>query len=157
MNRLLLMAALAIACVCTARDFEPDEEEISNHRRELFALARDYIVETFNLDLTDECHFNPVRFNSNGVWGNFDARIKELGADRFEVEGWVSAKGHDRNRLRWKVHIRYGMSDPEAWRYHKIGEDLTVKPTILGWKLGDYNSVSYKAEYDPQFSIKTFR
>ncbi|EDY84695.1 hypothetical protein VDG1235_4328 [Verrucomicrobiia bacterium DG1235] len=130
--------------------------EISLHRREVFTLARDYIVNTFNLQLVEEGSFNPVRFNSNGVWGNFEARIKELGDDRYEVQGWVNAVGHDRNRIRWTVHIRYGQLDPEGWRYRKIDEVVENEPEFLGWQFGDYHSIGYKAEYDPLFMARTF-
>lgn len=120
-------------------------------------MARDYIVETFNLEVLDESAFNPVRFNSYGVWGNFEARIKELGGNRFEVQGWVEPTGHDRNRLRWTVHIRYGMLDPQGWRYRKIGEVVNNDPEYLGWKFGDYYSLGYNAEYDPLFIARRFK
>lgn len=152
----LLIVAWALACVCSARDYEPNELEISEHRREVYRLARDYVVETFNLRIVDEGSFNPVRFNSNGVWGNFDARIKELGDDRFEVLGWFDAQGHNKAKVRWAVHLRFGMEDPQAWRYRKIDEVLENDPEYLGWKFGDYYSLGYSAEYDPMFVKRTF-
>jgi len=152
----LFIAALALACVGSAREYEPNELEISVHRKEVYTLAREFMVETFNLEILDEGHFNPVRFNSNGVWGSFDARIKELGDDRFEVQGWFDARGHQKAKVRWAVHIRYGMVDPMAWRYMKIDEKVVNEPEFLGWKFGDYRSVGYRAEYDPLFVKRTF-
>ena len=152
----LVAVALAVACVCTAREYEPNELEISVHRREVYELARNYVVETFNLHVLDEGSFNPVRFNSNGVWGSFDARLKELGGDRFEVKGWFDAKGHEKAKVRWSVHLRYRMVDPSAWRYMKIDEEIVNEPEFLGWKFGDYYSLGYNAEYDPLFVKRTF-
>lgn len=152
----LLIVALAFACLCTARDYEPNEVEISLHRRDVFDLSRDYIVETFNLQVLDESSFNPVRFNSSGVWGNFEARIKELGGDRFEVQGWLSAAGNSKERIHWSVHIRYPQVDPEAWRYLKIGDEPEAEPEVLGWKFGDYYSIGYRAEYEPHFLVRSF-
>ncbi len=153
----LVIGALAFACVCSAREYEPNELEIAVHRREVYALARDYVVNTFNLQVEDEPSFNPVRFNSNGVWGNFEARIKELGQDRFEVQGWISAIGHERNRIRWAVHIRYGIVDPQGWRYRKVDEVVVNEAEIIGWKFGDYRSPLYKAEYDPLYVARRFK
>lgn len=155
MKRFFLVT-LAIACVGSGREYEPNELEISEHRREVYELARDYVVETFNLMVEDEGQFNPVRFNSNGVWGSFDARIKELGNDRFEVLGWLDAKGHNKAKIRWAVHLRYGMVDPSAWRYMKIDETIVNEPEFLGWKFGDYYSLGYSAEYDPLYVKRTF-
>lgn len=155
MKRLLLVA-LTLAGVCWGRGFEPNEVEISLHRKEVYLLARDYVVETFNLEVEDEGNFNPVRFNSNGVWGNFEARIKELGGDRYEVQGWVRAKGHHRARIRWAVHLRYALPDPEAWRYRKIGDTAADEPEFLGWTFGDYRSIGYEANYEPDFLARTF-
>ncbi len=151
------MAALAFACACSARDFKPNEVEIADHRREVYKLARDYVVNTFNLQVLDESEFNPVRFNSHGVWGDFEARMKELGGDRFEVQGWVHAVGNEPARIRWTVHIRYRLLDPEGWRYRKIDEVVVNEPEILGWKFGDYRSPLYKADYDPVFVARVFK
>ncbi len=153
----LIIAALAFACACSAREYKPNELEISAHRREVYNLARDYVVNTFNLQVLDESAFNPVRFNSHGVWGNFEARIKELGQDRFEVRGWVHAQGNEQARIRWAVHIRYPLLDPEGWRYRKIDEVVENEPEFLGWKFGDYHSPLYKAEYDPVYVARVFK
>lgn len=147
----LAIVALAFACICGARDYEPNEVEISLHRREVYNLSRDYIVETFNLQVLEESAFNPVRFNSNGVWGNVEARLKELGGDRYEVQGWINAAGSKEHRVRWSVHLRYPHVDPEAWKYLKIGDEVEAKPEVLGWKFSDYHSLRYRAEYEPQF------
>ncbi|MDQ8180979.1 hypothetical protein [Pelagicoccus sp. SDUM812005] len=152
----LFIAAFALACACSAREYEPNELEIAVHRREVYQLARDYVVETFNLQVIEESSFNPVRFNSNGVWGNFEARIKELGKDRFEVQGWVHAVGHHESRIRWAVHIRYGILDPQGWRYRKVDEKVDNEPEFLGWKFGDYRSPLYKADYDPLYVARVF-
>lgn len=120
-------------------------------------MARDYVVKTFNLEVKDEGAFNPVRFNSNGVWGNFEARIKELGEDRFEVQGWISAVGQQKHQIRWAVHLRYGVVDPQGWRYRKIDEVVENDPEFIGWKFGDYRSLLYKAEYDPLFVARVFK
>lgn len=152
----LFIAALALACVCSAREYEPNELEVAAHRQEVFQLARDYVVDTFNLQVQDESAFNPVRFNSNGVWGNFEARIKELGGDRFEVQGWVDAVGQPNSRVRWAVHIRYGIVDPQSWRYLRIDEEVENDPVVLGWKFGDFRSPLYKADYDPLFVARVF-
>ncbi|MBD5781591.1 hypothetical protein IEN85_18965 [Pelagicoccus sp. NFK12] len=153
----LFIAALALACACSAKEYEPNELEIAVHRREVYQLARDYVVDTFNLQLIEESEFNPVRFNSNGVWGDFEARIKELGGDRYEVQGWVNAVGHEKARIRWAVHIRYGIVDPQAWRYMKIDETIENEPEILGWKFGEFRSPLYKADYDPLFVARVFK
>ncbi|MDQ8201614.1 hypothetical protein [Pelagicoccus sp. SDUM812003] len=145
------IAALAFACACMGKEYQPNEVEISYHRLEVYQLARDYVVETFNLIVQEESEFNPVRFNSHGVWGNFEARIKELGDDRFEVQGWVTALGHDKAQIRWTVHLRYKLVDPEAWRYLKIGQTVENDPEYLGWKFGEYRSLDYQADYAPNF------
>lgn len=147
----VLIAAFVFASVSFGKDWEPDQIQISDHREEVFALARDYVVETFNLTVKDESVFNPVRFNSRGVWGNFEARIKELGDDRFEVQGWINATGHERVHTGWTVHIRYGMEDPEGWRYRRVDEEYSNDPEVLGWKFGQYRSADYEAEYAPAF------
>lgn len=152
----LFIGALAFACACSAYEYKPNELEIAVHRRAVYAAARDYVVETFNLQVLEEGSFNPVRFNSHGVWGNFDARIKELGDDRFEVQGWLDSAGNERKQIRWTVHIRYRIEDPQAWRYRKVDEVVVNEPEILGWKFGDFHSPLYKAEYDPQFVAQTF-
>lgn len=119
-------------------------------------MARDYIVSTFNLEVREEGVFNPVRFNSHGVWGDFEARLKELGSDRFEVQGWLRARGHPEKSLRWSVHLRYRILDPEGWRYRKVDELVTNDPEFLGWRFGMFSSVAYKVEYDPLFVARTF-
>ena len=156
MKRVLLFA-LAFAASCCGKEWKPNEVEISIHRQKVYALARDYVQQTFNLEILEESTFNPVRFNSQGVWGNFEARVKELGGDRFEVQGWVNAAGHDRNRVRWTVHIRYPQYDPEAWRYSKIGQTPVAQSEVLGWKFGLYWSLGYEAEYEPEFLASTIR
>ncbi len=153
----LIIATLAFACVCSAREYKPNELEIAAHRQEVYELARDYVVSTFNLQVVEESEFNPVRFNSHGVWGDFEARIKELGEDRFEVQGWVNAVGQPRNRTSWTVHIRYGIEDPQAWRYRKVDEVVVHEPEFLGWKFGDYRSPLYKADYDPLYLARVFK
>lgn len=145
------MVAALLASVCAAREYKPNEVEISIHRQEVYNLARDYIVKTFNLQVLDESRFNPVRFDSYGVWGNFEARIKELGEDRFEVQGWVNAAGHDEARIRWAVHLRYKMSDPEGWRYRRIDQPVSNAPEVFGWKFGYYRSLGYEAPYAADF------
>lgn len=153
----LFIAALAFATVCVGKEWKPNEVEISLHRQEVYALARDYIVETFNLVVEDESEFNPVRFNSNGVWGTFEARLKELGDDRFEVQGWVTATGHDKAEIRWTVHLHHKLLDPEAWRYQKIGEKPNEELEYLGWKFGDYRSLNYHADYAENFLVTSAR
>lgn len=133
------------------KDYQPNEIEISLHRQEVYRLARDYVVNTFNLQIIEESSFNPVRFDSHGVWGNFEARLKELGDDRYEVQGWFNAVGHDSARTRWTIHLRYKHLDPDAWRYRRIDEVVVNEPEVLGWKFGAYYSIGYKAEYDPEF------
>ena len=147
----VFLAALAFACVCSGREYRPSEVEISIHRREVYAHAQDFVKETFNLDVAEESHFNPVRFNSHGVWGNFEARLKELGDDRFEVQGWVHVVGMDKARISWTIHIRLPLPDPEDWRYRRIDEVVDNSPEILGWKFGQYWSIGYEADYDPEF------
>ncbi len=156
MKRVWILA-LAFAATCYGKEWRPNEVEISIHRKEVYALARDYVQRTFNLEIFDESSFNPVRFNSQGVWGNFEARVKELGGDRFEVQGWVHAAGHVRNRVRWTVHVRYGLHDPEAWRYSRIGEAPVAQFEVLGWKFGQYWSLGYEADYDAEFLASTIR
>ena len=147
----VFIVALTLASVVSAAPYKPSEETIAEHRREVYALARDYIVKNFNLVTVEESRFNPVRFDSLGIWGDFEARIKELGDDRFEVQGWVHALGHDTSRLPWTVHLRYSLVDPEAWRYSRVDDVYSVEPEYLGWKLGPYWSIGYQAEYDDDF------
>ncbi len=153
----VLIVAFVCAAACFGRDWKPNEVEISLHRQKVYSLARDYVVATFNLQILEESSFNPVRFNSHGVWGNFEARVKELGGDRFEVQGWVHAVGNERARIRWTVHIRSPIDDPEAWRYTRIGDPLQSEPEFLGWKFGVYQSLGYAAEYDPRFLAGIYR
>ena len=147
----IFIAVLALAGVCDAKEWQPNEVEISIHRKEVYALARDYVIETFNLEIIEESVFNPVRFDSRGVWGNFDARIKELGGNRFEVKGWVNARGHDKAKVPWTVHVRYALVDPEGWRYRRVDEVFVNEPEFLGWKFGDYRSIGYEADYEASF------
>src|SRR5690606_29943942 len=136
--------------------FEPTEEQVARHRAAVYGHARDYIVETFNLLVLDEGKFNPVRFNSQGVWGTFDARLKELGGDRYEVRGWMDADGHETARVSWSVIVRLPLPDPEAWRYTRIDEAVDDGPEYLGWKFGAYRSLGYSAEYSPDFLARKF-
>ena len=156
MKRALLFA-FVFAVSCYGRDWKPSEIEKSIHHQKVYQLARDYVVSTFNLSVLDEPTFNPVRFNSSGVWGSFEARIKDLGDDRYEVQGWVQVDGIDRARVGWTVHLRYAMDDPEAWRYTRIGEVRESKPEFLGWKFGVYHSIGYEADYDPSYLASIYR
>ncbi len=151
-----LIAYLALAGACLGKEFEPSQVEIALHRREVYQLARDYIFETFNLEAIEEGSFNPVRFDSYGVWGSFDVRLKELGDDRFEVQGWLNAVGHRKARVGWAVHLRYKMEDPLGWRYRRVDEVHSNEPEFLGWKFGDYYSLGYSAEYDPTYIAAHF-
>lgn len=154
--RRFAIAALAFASACFGRDFEPSQEQISRHREAVYAYARGYILETFNVQVLDEGKFNPVRFNSQGVWGTFDARLKELGGDRFEVRGWVNAEGNAEAQTAWSVIVRLPLEDPEAWRYRRIDETVDLGPEFLGWKFGAYHSVGYRAEYSSEYLARVF-
>ncbi len=131
--------------------FTPEEQQLSNHRAEVYKIARDYIVETFHLVSIMESHFNPVRFNSNGVWGDFRSRIKELGDNRFEVMGWIQPLGSDEEQLIWSVVVRYELEDPEGWRYRRIDEEYRNEPEITSWRFGDYRSVPYEADFSKDY------
>jgi hypothetical protein len=134
--------------------FTPVEEQISNHRSEVFQIARDYIVDTFNLIPIDESRFNPVRFNFTGVWGDFHARVRELGNDRFEVKGWIRAEGQEKEQIVWSVVVHYELADPEAWRYLRIGETNRNEPEITSWSFGSYRSVPYDAKYSEEMTFQ---
>jgi len=155
--RRLIPVSLLLASTCLAQDHAPTEVEISEHRREVYTLSRDFVVETFGLQVIEESRFNPVRFNSNGVWGDFEARIKELGADRYEVQGWVYSVASGEYKTRWSVHIRVPIEDPEAWRRMRVDEVQDLEPEVLGWKFGAYRSRAYKAAYDPEFYNRVFK
>ena len=149
---------IAVAFLCAlapvmgqVRMFEPDDKMISEHRAKVYQLGRDYIVETFNLDVIEEGSFNPVRFNSMGVWGDFEVRMKELGDDRYEVQGWVVPTGQGGRRLHWSVIVKYLLEDPNAWQYRRLDREYPNVPEYLGWKLGSYNSSPYNASYTPEF------
>jgi len=131
--------------------FEPSEEMVSEHMAEVFSLGRDYIVKTFNLDVDEEGFFNPVRFNSMGVWGDFQVRLKELGDDRFEVQGWVLHNGSEGTPVFWSVVVKYKLEDPEAWRYRRLDREYPNDPDFLGWKFGVYSSSPYNAEYSREY------
>jgi len=153
--RILTTVALLLAfCSVGAGrppQFVPTEEQVSAHRAEVFQVARDYIVSTFGLNPIDEGQFNPVRFNSTGVWGDFRCRIKELGQDRFEVRGWIRAEGYDDSEEKWTVVVHYELVDPDAWKYRRIDEDLSNEPKITSWHFGPYRSVPYEADYSDDF------
>ncbi len=134
--------------------FVPTEEQISAHRAEVFRYARDFIVETFRVNPLEEGQFNPVRFNSTGVWGDFRCRLKELGNDRFEVRGWVLAQGYEGSEAVWSVVLRYQLLDPEGWKYRRLDDDFENKPEITSWRFGPYRSVPYEAEYSADFLTK---
>lgn len=153
--RILAIVALFLsicpAGVSRAPEFLPTEEQVSAHRAEVFQVARDYIVNTFGLNPIDEGKFNPVRFNSTGVWGDFRCRIKELGQDRFEVRGWIRSEGYDGPEVKWTVVVHYKLVDPDAWMYRRIDEDMSNEPKITSWHFGPYRSVPYEAEYSDDF------
>lgn len=158
MSRILVMALILIlGSLGQAKEssYAPTEKEISMHRREVYQIARDYIVDTFHLVAIEESHFNPVRFNSTGVWGDFHARVKELGDDRFEIRGWIYPVGHDPERIIWSVVLSYKLQDPEAWRYRRIDEDApSNEPNVSSWRFGIAQSVPYEAEYSKSFALQ---
>ncbi len=135
-------------------EFTPTEEQISAHRAEVFRIARDFVVETFNVIVIEEGKFNPVRFNSTGVWGDFQCRIKDLGDSRYEVQGWVLADGYEGSQTRWSVVLRYEIQDPDAWQYRRVDDESTHEPEITSWRYGRYKSVPYEAEYSEDFLTK---
>lgn len=153
--RLLKSAAifLMICSIGAARPpaFSPTEEQVSEHRAEVFRIARDYILETFSVNLIEEGQFNPVRFNSTGVWGDFRCRLKELGNDRFEVRGWVRAVGYDVPEVVWSVVLRYKLVDPDGWKYRRLDVPFVNEPEVTSWRFGPYRSVPYEAEYSSDF------
>ncbi len=132
-------------------EFEPTEEQISDHRDAIFKIARDFIVETFNVIPIEEGQFNPVRFNSTGVWGDFHSRIKELGDDRYEVQGWLLGKGYEGQATVWSVVLTHPLEDPDAWMYRRIDDVAINEPEITSWRFGGYRSVPYEAEYSDGF------
>lgn len=131
--------------LASAFAYEPIEEEKSEHRSEVYDLARNYIVETFNLQIVEESEFFPVRFNSKGVWGNFDSRVQELGDDWFEVKGWCVSLGQKDKKIRWSVVVHYRLEDPNAWRYRRLDEVVKNEPVFTSWRFGNYRSVPYIA------------
>jgi len=160
MGRMRLCTILAIFLALQALGlgrlpaFVPSEKLISEHRAEVFRIARDYIIETFSVKPTEEGQFNPVRFNSTGVWGDFRCRLKELGNDRFEVRGWVLGQGYEGSETVWSVVLRYKLVDPEGWKYRRLDEDFKNEPEITSWRFGPYRSVPYEAKYSNDFLSK---
>ena len=134
--------------------FVPSEELISEHRAEVFRIARNYIIETFRVKPIEEGQFNQVRFNSTGVWGDFRCRLKELGDDRFEIRGWVLAHGYEGSEAVWSVVLRYELVDPEGWMYRRLDEEYENKPEVTSWRFGPYRSVPYEAQYSADFLSK---
>lgn len=134
--------------------FVPSEELVSEHRAEVFRIARDYVVDTFSVQPIEEGQFNPVRFNSTGVWGDFRCRLKELGDDRFEVRGWLLAEGYGESEVVWSVVLSYELVDPEGWKYRRLDEDFDNQPEVTSWRFGPYWSVPYEAEYSSDFLSK---
>ncbi len=159
--KLILAGLFALLLVTSTKAskvpaFNPSEEEISAHRLEVFKLARDYVIKTFNFSIVEESEFNPVRFNSMGVWGDFESRLKELGDDRFEVQGWIVPEGHFGKMITWYVVVEYALEDPDAWRYRWVNREYTNEAKFTSWKLifgnaGRYSSVPYLAEYSEGF------
>ncbi|HCR29990.1 MAG TPA: hypothetical protein DIV79_08245 [Opitutae bacterium] len=135
--------------------FEPTEKQISEHKSEVFWIARNYIVKTFNLDPVEEGRFNAVRFNSTGVWGDFRCRIKELGDHRYEVRGWISADGYEGQEIVWSVVLTYALLDPGGWKYRRLDESFDNDPKITSWRFGHYRSVPYEAEYSDDFLARS--
>jgi hypothetical protein len=131
--------------------FTPTEGQFSEHRAEVYRIAREYVVESFNLVPIEESQFNPVRFNSSGVWGDFETRVKDLGDHRFEVRGWMVPEGHEGARKIWSVVVRYELFDPEGWMYRRIDEPFSNDPEISSWRFGDFRSAPYEAEYVENF------
>lgn len=150
---LTVVGLLTLGSFAVARKpaFTPSEEQVSSHRAEAYQVARDYIVESFNLVPLEESRFNPVRFNSTGVWGDFETRVKDLGDHRFEVRGWILSKGYDGDRLLWSVVLRYELVDPNGWKYRRIDEVFTNEAEISSWRFGFYRSVPYNADYAEGF------
>ena len=128
-------------------DFAPTEGQISDHRAKVFEIARNYIVETFNLVPIEESQFNPVRFNSTGIWGDFETRVKDLGDHRFEVMGWVNPEGHRNEPMIWSVVVRYELVNPEGWMYRGVDEVFVNEAVITSWRFEDFWSVPYEANY----------
>lgn len=135
--------------------FEPTEKQVAEHKNAVFKIARDYIVTTFNLNPIEEGRFNAVRFNSTGVWGDFRCRIKELGDDRFEVQGWIMPEGYEEEEIVWSVVLTHALLDPEGWRYRRMDEAFENKPLISSWRFGTYRSVPYEAEYSDDFLVRS--
>jgi len=103
-------------------------------------------METFNLEPKKESDFEARRFEGMGVWGDFEARLKELGGDRYEVQGWVVPAGHFGRQIKWTVVIEYPMPDPQAWRRQRLDvPSRRPSPRALSWKLGGYRSAPYAA------------
>ncbi len=160
-----MRSVLAIACILTtgllseARKpaFAPNEEQISEHRAEVFHIARDYIVKSLNLDPLEESRFNPVRFNSYGVWGDFRTRVKELGNDRFEVQGWILPAGLEDGEVTWSVVLHYELADPDAWKYLRIDDVRENKAEISAWRFGAYRSIPYEANYSEEIAVRIDR
>lgn len=161
MNRVLAVLICLIASAFAKADnmpvYNPSEEELSDHRLLVYNYARDYIIKTFNLSIIEESEFNPVRFNSIGVWGDFEARLKELGADRFEVQGWVIAEGHYGKRVVWYVVVELPIEHPEAWKYRWVNREYKNEPKFTSWKFGPYWSVPYEAEYSEDFLTAIYK
>jgi|GEM_PF-743302 hypothetical protein len=158
MRLLCLIAITTVLCGLvegrTLR-FEPTEKQVAEHKGEVFKVARDYIVRTFNLNPLKEGLFNAVRFNSTGVWGDFRCRIKELGDHRYEVQGWISAEGFEEEEIVWSVVLTYALLDPEGWKYRRLDEDFENEPQITSWRFGAYRSVPYEAEYSDDFLARS--
>ena len=125
--------------------FEPTEKQISEHKSEVFKIARDYIVRTFNLNPIAEGRFNAVRFNSTGVWGDFRCRIKSLESIGTS-SGWVSSAGYEEEEIVWSVVMTYALVDPDAWKYRRLDASFNIRPKS---PLGDLEptGVFYEAEY----------
>ncbi|MEM9157519.1 MAG: hypothetical protein AAGB46_00615 [Verrucomicrobiota bacterium] len=138
-------------------EWEPSAQDVAEHRREVFVVARNYIEDTFNLVILDESNFNPVRFNSTGVWGDFEARLKELGDDRYEVQGWVQAKGLDDDRIFWSVVVSSPVVDPNAWKYRRLDAEYRDDPEVTSWRFGAFHSVPYDADYSEEYIAKLER
>lgn len=145
---------LPLTLLCGREPYQPTFEEVAEHRAEVYRLASEFVVETFNLVVIEMSEFNPVRFNSTGIWGDFESRLKELGDDRFEVQGWVEPEGHDGARVVWSVVIQYRMVDPEAWRYRRVDDPVENEPRVTSWRFGEYRSVPYEANYSADMMAK---
>lgn len=144
--KLLITVLLMLLSSVAAMAYEPTEEEISEHRAKVYALASGYIKNTFKLAVTAESAFVPVRFDSKKLWGDFEARIEDLGDHWFEVHGWVSAQGLDREEVEWSVVLKYELVDPEAWRYRRLDREYSNEPVFSSWNFGQYSSVPYTAD-----------